>query len=206
VLLERKIAAAGTAGKPIPEDVLDELPSVHSELAAASQKLPDAGRGENALTKLLDSRAGNVRDYLAGRAGPGEHVVGRTPEALADSADDSGLVGKLIDAGDSIPVVDVLAATAGTVFGAKEDAQAHMPHFGPKRSLRWRAAQGTPLRKPPLPTSEFVLMTCIVTAVVCPYSQGRSVHIPNHGQSWWQAPGVQEATTADTKARLLGRE
>ena len=38
---------------------------------------------------------------------------------------DSGLVGKLIDAGESIPVVDVLAATAGTVFGVKEDAQAH---------------------------------------------------------------------------------
>ena len=126
-LLERKIAAAGTAAKPIPQDVLDELPGVHAELAAASQKLPDAGRGENALTKLLDSRVGNARDYLAGRAGPGEHVAGRTPEALADGAEDSGPLGKLIDAGDSIPVVDVLAATAGTVLGAKEDAQIHRP-------------------------------------------------------------------------------
>ena len=60
----------GAAGKPLPEDALDETSGVHSELAEARQELPAAGRGENALTKLLDSRVGNVHDYLAGARGP----------------------------------------------------------------------------------------------------------------------------------------
>ncbi len=127
VLLERKIAAADAAGKLLPEGAQDEVSGVQAKLAAARQELPAAGRGENALTRLLDTRAGNVTDYLAGRAGPGEHVAGRTPEALADDAGDSGLLGRLAGAGESIPVVDVLAATAGTVFGVKEDAAAHRP-------------------------------------------------------------------------------
>lgn len=47
---------------------------------------------------------------------------------MADAAAyDSGLLSKLIDAGDSIPVVDVLAATAGTILGAQEDVQAGQP-------------------------------------------------------------------------------
>ena len=46
------------------------MASVESELAAAREELPTAGRGENALTKLFDSRVGNVLAYLSGQAGP----------------------------------------------------------------------------------------------------------------------------------------
>jgi hypothetical protein len=127
-LLERQVAVAVKAGKPIPENATDEAAGVEAKLASARTELPTVGRNENTFTKLLDSRVGNVRAYLAGRAGPGEHVTGRTPEAMADAAgEDSGLISKLINAGDSIPVVDVLAATAGTVFGVQEDAAAHKP-------------------------------------------------------------------------------
>jgi hypothetical protein len=127
-LIERKIATAVRAGKPIPENAPDEAAGVEAKLAAARTKLPAVGTSENTFTKLLDSRVGNVSAYLAGRAGPGEHVPGRTPEAMADAAgEDSGLISKLISAGDSIPVVDVLAAIAGTVLGVREDAAAHKP-------------------------------------------------------------------------------
>jgi hypothetical protein len=127
-LLDRQIAAAAKAGKPIPEDVLDERPRVRLELASAREQLPGAGRGENAVTKLLDTRISNVRDYLAGRAGGGEHVVGRTPEAMAETAgEDPGVLGRLVDAGEAIPVVDVLAAAAGTALGTSEDARAGKP-------------------------------------------------------------------------------
>ena len=55
-----------------------------------------------------------MRDYLAGRAGPGEHVAGRTPEALTEAAgEDPGLLAKLVDAGEAIPVVDVAAGVGG---------------------------------------------------------------------------------------------
>jgi hypothetical protein len=54
-------------------------------------------------------------------------VAGRTPEAMAADTEDSGLLSKLVDAGESIPVVDVLAATAGTVLGVKEDTAAGKP-------------------------------------------------------------------------------
>jgi hypothetical protein len=127
-LIERGIAAARNTGKLPPANTLKELSDVRAELAAANEELPSAGREENALTKLLDSRIGNVRDYLAGQAGPGEHVAGRTPAAIADATDDdAGLLGRLIDAGEAIPVVDVLAATAGTVLGVKEDTAAGKP-------------------------------------------------------------------------------
>jgi hypothetical protein len=127
-LLDRQIAAATNAGKPIPEDVAGEAPRVRSELASARRELSGAGRGENAVTKLLDTRISNVRDYLAGRAGPGEHVAGRTPQALAEAAgEDPGLLAKLVDAGERIPVVDAVAGMAGTVLGAREDVQQGRP-------------------------------------------------------------------------------
>jgi hypothetical protein len=126
-LLDRQIAAATNAGKPIPEDVLDERPRVRLELASAREQLPSAGRGENAVTRLLDTRISNVRDFLAGRAGGGEHV-GRTPEAMAETAgEDPGVLGRLLDAGEAIPVVDVLAAAAGTALGTSVDVKAGKP-------------------------------------------------------------------------------
>lgn len=49
----------------------DEMAGVRAKLAGAENELPTAGRGENAFTKLLDSRVSNIRAYLAGQAGPG---------------------------------------------------------------------------------------------------------------------------------------
>jgi hypothetical protein len=126
--LECELAAERGAGRPFSAGVKDELAKTNAELDAAGQELRDAGRTENALSKLLDSRIRNVRDYLAGQAGPGEHVAGRTPEALADAADqDPGLLGQLIDAGERIPMVDVVAGAAGTALGTYTDVKAGKP-------------------------------------------------------------------------------
>jgi hypothetical protein len=126
--LERELAAERGAGRPFSAGVKDELAKTNAELDAAGQELRNAGRTENALSKLLDSRIRNVRDYLAGQAGPGEHVAGRTPEALADAADqDPGLLGQLIDAGERIPMVDVVAGAAGTALGTYTDVKAGKP-------------------------------------------------------------------------------
>jgi hypothetical protein len=117
-----------SAGKPVPRDLNGQLPKVEAELDQAKSDLAHTGRVENALSRLLDSRIGNVRDYLAGQAGPGEHVAGRTPEALAEAAgEDPGALAKLVDAGERIPVVDVVAGVAGTVLGAREDVKQGKP-------------------------------------------------------------------------------
>jgi len=127
-VLEHELAAERSAGKPFSPRIQDELTTANSELHSAEKQLGSAGKNENALSKLLDSRVGNVRDYLAGRAGGGEHVAGRTPEALTEAAgEDPGLLAKLAGAGEAIPVVDVVAAVAGTALGAREDVQQGRP-------------------------------------------------------------------------------
>ena len=127
-VLERELAAERSAGKPFSPRIQDELTTANSELHSAERQLAGAGKTENALSKLLDSRVGNVRDYLAGRAGGGEHVAGRTPGALTETAgEDPGLLAKLAGAGEAIPVVDVVAAVAGTALGAREDVQQGRP-------------------------------------------------------------------------------
>jgi hypothetical protein len=127
-LLDRTITAATSAGKAVPRDLNGELSKVEAELDQVKSDLAHTGRVENALSRLLDSRIGNVRDYLAGQAGPGEHVAGRTPEALAEAAgEDPGVLAKLVGAGERIPVVDVAAGVAGTVLGTREDVKAGRP-------------------------------------------------------------------------------
>jgi len=127
-VLESELAAERSAGRPASQEIQDEAAQTKARLDAVKEELADAGRGENALSKLLDSRISNVRDYLAGQAGPGEHVAGRTPEALAEAAeDDPGVLAKVVDAGERIPVVDVVAGVAGTVLGAREDVKAGRP-------------------------------------------------------------------------------
>ena len=127
-VLERELAAAKSAGRPASQEIQDEAAQTKARLDAVKEELADAGRGENALSRLLDSRISNVRDYLAGQAGPGEHVAGRTPEALAEAAeDDPDVLAQLVDAGERIPVVDVVAGVAGTVLGAREDVKAGRP-------------------------------------------------------------------------------
>ena len=127
-LLRRELAAEQAMGRPASQRVLDEAAQTKARLDAANEELANAGRGENALSKLLDSRVGNVREYLAGRAGGAEHVAGRTPEALTEAVgEDPGLLAKLVDAGDAIPVVDVAAGVAGTVLGTREDVKAGRP-------------------------------------------------------------------------------
>jgi len=127
-VLERELAVEHSAGKPFPENIQGELTTTNAELDSAQKQLASAGRTENALSKLLDSRVGNVRDYLAGQAGGGEHVAGHTPEAMAEAAgDDPSVLSRLIDAGEAIPVVDVVAAAAGTAFGTSEDVKAGRP-------------------------------------------------------------------------------
>jgi hypothetical protein len=127
-VLERELAAERSAGKSFSPRIQDELTTANSELHSAERQLAGAGKSENALSKLLDSRVGNVRDYLAGRAGGGEHVAGRTPQALTEAAgEDPGLLAKLAGAGEAIPVVDVVAAVAGTALGAREDVAQGRP-------------------------------------------------------------------------------
>lgn len=66
-------------------------------------------------------------------------------------------------------------------------------HMNRQKGSQRRSNLYTRLRRPSLATSEFMPMTCLNASPVRDQRSDRSVHIPDHGQSPWQAPGVQKA-------------
>jgi hypothetical protein len=122
--LKEEIAEEKHSGKPL-EKTADELEKVDKELLEVQDELKNTGRLENRISKLLDTRLSNVRDFLAGEAGPGKHVGGNTPHDLQAAAEggEPGALDRLLKFGSDIPVVDIGAALAGTLVGAYNDVQ-----------------------------------------------------------------------------------
>lgn len=101
-------------GDTLPRSLLDEIQASKSELRSGDAALTTAKSNETTLSKLLDTR---VKDVLP-KSGDSE------PGGLADSADDdAGALSKLVDFGEDIPVVDLLAGAVGTGLGAYGDIQ-----------------------------------------------------------------------------------
>jgi uncharacterized protein YukE len=123
-----EVADAEREGKLVPREVLDESVKVRSELHEAEVALAKAGKSESGLSKLLDTRVGDVQSFLKGQAGSGKHAGGNTESDLRAAADeDPGALNKILKAGDSIPVVDVAAALAGVGVGTYADVRGGQP-------------------------------------------------------------------------------
>jgi hypothetical protein len=126
--LREEIAESRAAGKPIPQETQDESSEVDQELQEAEDELKNTGKIEGTLSKLLDTRIRDVNARLQGAAGDGKHVAGNTPEDLQAAADhEPGALEKLLNIGDDIPVVDVLATAAGTAVGTYYDVKGGQP-------------------------------------------------------------------------------
>jgi uncharacterized protein YukE len=125
---EEEIAEAKRTGELLPQKTFDESAKVVEELNEAREELGTTGRTENLLSKLLDTRVGDVTARLEGTAGEGRHVAGNTPKDLQAAADDDpSALEKLLNIGDNIPVVDVLATAAGTAVGTYYDVKGGQP-------------------------------------------------------------------------------
>jgi uncharacterized protein YukE len=123
-----EIADGNAAGRGAPQKVKDESFKIDQELEEAQADLRQTGRTEGALSRLLDTRVSDVRGFLQGQAGPGKHVGGNTESDLRAAADnDPGALGKVLDFGGGIPVVDVAAALAGIAVGTYSDVKAGQP-------------------------------------------------------------------------------
>jgi uncharacterized protein YukE len=122
--LKEEIANAKGTGKLLPQETFDESVKVKTELQEVQEELGKTGRTEIALGKLLDTRVSDVRDFLAGEAGPGRHVGGNTPKDLQAAAeDDPGGLGKILNFGDAIPVVDIGTTLLATAVGTYYDVR-----------------------------------------------------------------------------------
>lgn len=122
------------ASKLSPEDLVDKLASADDNLASADVDLTVAKGQENVISKLLDVRVGDVTDgvnqllsRLAAQPGgakatdPGGGGDGGDGADGADGAD--GVLGKLVDFGEDIPVLDVLAGLVGTGLSTYNDVE-----------------------------------------------------------------------------------
>jgi hypothetical protein len=120
--LKEEIAEEKSSGKSA-QQTLEESAKVRKELVEVKEELKSTGRLESRISKLLDTRASNVRDFMRGKEGEGRHVGGNTPDALKAAADggEPGALDKLLKFGDAIPVVDIATALAGTVVSTYDD-------------------------------------------------------------------------------------
>jgi uncharacterized protein YukE len=118
----REAAEAKADGGPLPENILDESAKVRAELGQARTDLASASENETALSKLLDTRVGDLPSKLSGLLGKSSGSA--SVSDVTDAADDDGLLGKLVDFGEDLPVVDVLAAAVGAGLGAYSDVEA----------------------------------------------------------------------------------
>jgi hypothetical protein len=130
----KEAAAAKADGGPLPDNILDESAKVRAELGSARTDLASASQSETALSKLLDTRVGDLPSKLSGLLGKQSGSLS-TAEAsgsgdgAADAADDDGLLGKLVDFGEDLPVVDVLAGAVGAGLGAYADIKDGQPWY-----------------------------------------------------------------------------
>jgi hypothetical protein len=129
----KEAAAAKADGGPLPDNILDESAKVRAELGSARTDLASASEGESTLSKLLDTRVGDLPSKLSGLLGKSSGSLS-TAEAsgsdgAADAADDDGLLSKLVDFGEDLPVVDVLAGAVGAGLGAYSDIKDGQPWY-----------------------------------------------------------------------------
>jgi hypothetical protein len=121
---KEEIAEANRTGELLPQETFGESAKVVKELEEVTEELKNTGRIENSLSKLLDTRIRDVSARLQGTAGDGRHVAGNTPEDLQAAADhEPGTLEKIFNAGNDIPVIDVLTTAAGTAVGTYYDVK-----------------------------------------------------------------------------------
>jgi hypothetical protein len=121
--IEKEVASLKTEGRSV-DDFLSDLDTSMRKLDAVDAAEIEAQAGETALGKLADVRVGDAVDRaMNALRGGGAHVKVAEPDA------DGGLLDSITDAGRDIPVVDVLAASLGTVLGTYQDT--HAPQAQP---------------------------------------------------------------------------
>ena len=119
--IEKEVASLKTEGRSV-DDFLSDLDSSMRKLDAVDAAEIEAKAGETALGKLADVRVGDAVDRaMNALRGGGAHVKVAEPDA------DGGLLGSIADVGRDIPVLDVLAASLGTVLGTYQDTHAPQP-------------------------------------------------------------------------------
>jgi hypothetical protein len=123
----KEAAEAKAGGGPLPDNILDESAKVRAELGEARTELASAADSETALSKLLDTRVGDLPSKLSGLLGKSSGSL--STSEVSDAADDDGLLGKLVDFGEDLPVVDVLAGAVGAGLGAYGDVEAGQPWY-----------------------------------------------------------------------------
>lgn len=124
----KEAAEAKADGGPLPDSILDESAKVRAELGSARTDLAAASQNETALSKLLDTRVGDLPSKLSGLLGKSSGSL--STSEVSDAADgDDGLLGKLVDFGEDLPVVDVLAGLVGAGLGAYSDIEAGQPWY-----------------------------------------------------------------------------
>ncbi|MGF1427217.1 hypothetical protein [Kitasatospora sp. LaBMicrA B282] len=101
---------------PMPQDVKDALHDSRAKLAGLEGKLTSA-EGVEARTPLAKALDVRVSAFFSGVA------------AEAGTSEELSLLRKTVRFAGDIPVLDVLAAGAGTYFGAEDDIEKGMPWY-----------------------------------------------------------------------------
>jgi hypothetical protein len=107
-----EIKEVKVTGDPVPEDLWDQSHFVQTELRSARTDLAAAEGSENALTKLLGTTPKDIP------------AVSRLTDGIGD-----GTLGKLVDFGEDVPVLDILAAAVGTGVSTYSDVRDGQPWY-----------------------------------------------------------------------------
>ena len=126
VKLDEEIAEAKRTGRSVDE-ILGEESKVRGELNKVQEELAQTGKTENALSRLLDTRASDAENYLQGKAGSGKHVAGNTPEDLKAAAEEPKFLKQILKLGNEIPLVDAGTTLIGTAVGTYYDVKGGQP-------------------------------------------------------------------------------
>jgi hypothetical protein len=115
-----EIKEVKATGDPVPEDLWDQSHFVQTELRSARTDLASAEGSENALSKLLGKTPKDIP------------AVSRLTDGVGD-----GVLGKLVDFGEDVPVLDILAAAVGTGVSTYSDVRDGQPWYEalPEESL-----------------------------------------------------------------------
>jgi uncharacterized protein YukE len=112
-------------GERLPASLLDEIQTSRSELTSGDAALVAARSNETMLSKLLDVRAGDVLSGLRGSSAD----VSAPPLDPGAGADGGGALDSLVNFGEKIPVIDLLAGAVGTGLGTASDTAAGQPLY-----------------------------------------------------------------------------
>jgi hypothetical protein len=98
----KEAAGAKADGGRLPGNILDESAKVRAELGEARTDLASAEDNETALSRLLDTRVGDVPSKLSGLLGTSSGSLS-VSEASDAATDDDGLLSKLVGFGEDPP-------------------------------------------------------------------------------------------------------